>query len=849
MKKSATPLGLNGIYVGRGDAATDRRGLSPSRGSSSLEGNQQTNSASTTVGNNGGNTTQRTQFMNNTQMSIRSRSPSSANQNISPTRQSAVNITSNQTANTSITQRPSVPPSRTTTNNLNVNLTDKASPSAPPATMTNAPPRPTNEKNSKSSSVENQSSQSKPRNTSPSPAADLPRDSTSRQKSPQRSPVRPSSSEKKLKLKEAVVGKTLRSQKMELRLKSAAERQSESTQSQYHVDYEDASRVSSSASGSWESSGRTKVYTPDTNTYGVSGSLSNRTKRILEKQQKIHGLTAERGNGTHSEKGADPPKVVAKPHDNEKRNPVAPPLSPITEVSETSSAYSFSSYADMPKSNMPPSQYPPYPPSPNGYPFHPGLPPPAYNGYYYPPPGYPYPFPQYPPYGPPQQNPYFMYPPPFQPHENPSLGVQLKAESPSVVRTSPDESFHPSLSFESTESNSDSEPPPNEEGDAMALAKQLMLLQNVMTPNQSNESVEQNPMVVFFSQLLKQQQSVPSPTQNGSAVDNTTEENKKLQDQIYILQEQISQMQLQQQQQLQQHSNFLSQLSSSSSSRHITPQSSNDLISVDEPVEAVIAEILEELIESSERDVAIKEERERKVREKEVLEMNRRLLEQIEKLTTEVTTIKQTPLSVATESHVVPPSSPASIPFTPNTELEYQQAAKEHKIRTGKELPRVLYRLIPNRSKFKGANELFDSDVDLVVEIASAIKAKEESLMTPDERESFDPTLSFEYYELAKNSLSSETPDIDGIVSRRVRPNRGSKFSVDNPLLQTQDDISVGSSISTSSSISTVNVSKERNIRRYTKRTSKDDMDIDSKLLFLASSCRPVKWNGRNKKI
>lgn len=42
---------------------------------------------------------------------------------------------------------------------------------------------------------------------------------------------------------------------------------------------------------------------------------------------------------------------------------------------------------------------------------------------------------------------------------------------------------------------------------------------------------------------------------------------------------------------------------------------------------------------------------------------------------------------------------------------EMREMAEEHRRRTGKELPRVLYRLVPHRSKFRRANELFDSNI------------------------------------------------------------------------------------------------------------------------------------------
>ena len=86
------------------------------------------------------------------------------------------------------------------------------------------------------------------------------------------------------------------------------------------------------------------------------------------------------------------------------------------------------------------------------------------------------------------------------------------------------------------------------------------------------------------------------------------------------------------------------------------------------------------------------------------------------------------------------------------------------------------------------------------------------------------------------------TTESEDFLQEPRRPNRGSKFSIENPLLQTQDDISIRTTqLNISSSTSPY--------PRKTKRLSKDDLEIDTKSLLMASACRPVKWNGRNKKI
>jgi hypothetical protein len=909
MKKSAVPLGLSGIYVGKGDAvaasvnsnalntniqATERRlpqqSFSPTRG------------ASVTTNNSPGHQI----LLQNTQMTVR-RSVSPSQKNVSPIRQTSMTVST----------RPSMSPPRES----------ESRSSSPPAHPT--PPA-------------SQSTCSKPKNngaTTPSPSNSKPkhRSSTSAESTASRSPARQRAppahlqhvaSEKKLKLKEAVLGKTLRSQKMEKRLKSAAERNSESVQSQSFSESDDISHVPSTASSSYESSGRNKVYAPDTNTYGASGALSGRTMRILEKQHKLEGIPKPEMISAPPPKKEEPRKVNVRGTDGERdrRNP--PDLSPIEErESEASSVFSptsRTSHSPPPMQYMiPPSHYPPH--QPYGYPFHhqgypSGYPPPSGypgSGYYTPPghPGYPsYPPHNFFPYGPPHGYP--MYPPqsqgsvdstaifPQYQHTHPAPAPRVSSpDHLSTSQTALNINTHTPEDITDCEASIDEQAeaqPPNL--DSLMMAKQFMILQNSMNaappPSGDDDPGESNPLVMFFHQILKQQQqqqqqqqqksqqeqedleaspsaattAVPSAAPLLVDVSSQAEENRKLQEQVKFLQDQITQIQQQQQAQ-----RLLTQLSSSSSlsSTASGRSSGTELLGSKEQEEnpdQVIAEIIEEILEETERDLLIKEKLEKRARELEALEINKRLLAQIQKLTEEVTTIKQLPAATFSPTAAAPETTPTLVspdpPFTPNSERAYQLAAKEHRSRTGKELPRVLYRLVPNRSKFKGAGELFHSDIDLVMEIASALKKeasnatlggtgtgtgdKDHESTDVDNRYSCDHTVTFDYYEMAKNSLSAATEVEEGgggggKPSQRAQ--RGSKFSVENPLLQTQDDISVGTSSSTSSpSVSHSSLSPSSVLR--SKRGSRDDLELDaSKSLLLAAACRPVRWTGRTKKF
>jgi hypothetical protein len=803
MKKSAVPLGLNGIYIGKGGNATSATpAISSARTPSPVP------PTSTTPATAAPTTSQNIitpsklvipqVFAQNAQMTVRSTSPatppaSSSNQrkSLSPQRQS--NISS---------QRPSTSPKRDTNSQV------KHVPVPAPAPQ----PQPSTAKPSATSATH-----------SSIPTA------------------RPQSSEKKLKLKEANVGKTLRSQKIEMRLKTAAERTSESI---YSGRDDDVSHVASSTSGSIEPSGRLKVYTPDTNTYGGNGTISNRTKRILEKQQKLEGLTKA------PNQPQPPPQAQAQLKKTDTPNPSSE-LSAIEEddsetsslPSSSSSSSSASSKPQMGLESAPMNyphlphhhQFPPHLAPYGGYPYPPGYPPPhpGFGGYPAPHHGYPQLPPGYPGYYPPPSA-YPSYPPPnYYPPYGPAAGGPGYGMYPSQPQsdgngTAPSRSGPPDGRLERQLSGGQS-------------------LDHELPPG----SEENNPMMIFLAQLFKQQQQLQSPSSPGVGPSHDDEEARRLHEQVKELQEQVSLMQ--QEQLLQKRQTLRSNSSSQSSfpsTPPITPQSSRELPTEDHPPDlssGLVSELIEDLIDQTVSEAMDRERQEKKARELETLDLNRKLLIQIQKLTEEVTTLKQAsplpvapPLSLDTTALISPTSaataSPLSDrvpPFTPNSEKDYQLAAREHKARTGKELPRVLYRLVPNRSKFKGANELFDSEIDLVVEIASALKAK--GAMTggsgggDDERESSDHTVSFEYYETAKNSLS--TPG-------GSRPARGSKFSIENPLLQTQDDISVRSSSASTSSTPPVR----------SKRESKDDLELDSKSVLLAAACRRVRWNGKHRK-
>ena len=86
------------------------------------------------------------------------------------------------------------------------------------------------------------------------------------------------------------MGKTLRSQKMEARLRHASE---DNCSYSVRESCESASEASYSVYGD-STGGRGKIYEPDTSTFGVGGALPGRTQRILEKQKKLEGLLEHR---------------------------------------------------------------------------------------------------------------------------------------------------------------------------------------------------------------------------------------------------------------------------------------------------------------------------------------------------------------------------------------------------------------------------------------------------------------------------------------------------------------------------------------------------------------------------
>jgi hypothetical protein len=879
MKKSSVPLGLNGIYVGKGggttttitsSTATTRTPLPTATISTSpLLTTSSTPERRISQNISPSRVTIPPAFAQNTQMTVRSTSPATSNprKSLSPQRQS------------NLRSSPSAPAPPTHAVLISAPATHR--PSTSPQRETRPPLK-------------------------PAPASSPPPQSASSKSSPPPPSRSPQPSEKKLKLKEASVGKTLRSQKMEMRLKTAtAERGSESTAT-HSISYsghdDEVSHVASSTSGggtsfTMEPSGRSKVYAPETNTYGGNGTISNRTKRIIEKQQKLEGISK-----TPSQKLAPPPQETVTEKEKEKGLEL---LSAIEE--DDSETVTSAAPAKLDSSQAaPPHQSPPYfPPygggGGGGYPFPPpgypqpgygGYPPQLYSGYppgpgYYQPPAYaPFPpQPNYYPYGPGPGG-YGMYPQPMPPDGASQAGSQIwrGAEGGDSAQ----------LHQHYSQSHCPVSPP---HLDALVMAKQYMQLQQESPSSPASAAVASAPslsggagdeaantVMLFLAQLFKQQQqqqSSPSPRDEGG-------EGLGLQEQVRALQEQISLMQQEQllQRERQEAAATAAIIrSNSSSSSHsstplITPQASKELSTEDaEAVAAgaasdtttggVVSSIIGELIEQSVSDVVERERQEKKARELETLDLNRQLLAQIQKLTEEVTTFKQSPptppsaqapsLGIDLPSPTLPsPSSLSSLvpPFTPNSEKEYQQASREHKTRTGKDLPRVLYRLVPNRAKFKGAGELFDSEIDLVVELASALKAKAKGTSSSggrggsgvwggdDERESYDHTVSFEYYESAKNCLYGEgyhEEEGGGTSSKLSRPQRGSKFSVENPLLQTQDDISVHSSSSLSNSFFPSSSVRPR-------RESKDDLELDTKSLLLSAACRRVRWNGGHRK-
>jgi hypothetical protein len=146
---------------------------------------------------------------------------------------------------------------------------------------------------------------------------------------------------------------------------------------------------------------------------------------------------------------------------------------------------------------------------------------------------------------------------------------------------------------------------------------------------------------------------------------------------------------------------------------------------------------------------------------------------------------------------------------------EMSEAAEEHRRRTGKELPRVLYRLVPHRTKFKRANELFESNIH-----ADQISGDDESLHSCtsetirsylSKQESGRFSRSSSKASMAESIFSTHTSSTGGTPSLHHQHSlpislastgvagapasaqpivvpRQSRFSCDNPLHKTKDD-------------------------------------------------------------
>jgi hypothetical protein len=193
-----------------------------------------------------------------------------------------------------------------------------------------------------------------------------------------------------------LVGKTLRSQKMELRIRAARE----------NGDVESSASTTSSESGQSETEtnpssnqpSRAKIYEPDMSTYGISnGTLANRTKRILEKQAKIEGVGKNKNqDGSKGDKTPSSPSPEATEKEGDKKEKIVEE----NKVEQPASSAN-NSHSGEANHNHPPNPFPyPYPyPPPYGYPPYPNssspmsMPPFGYPPNY--PPGYPSHYPGY----------------------------------------------------------------------------------------------------------------------------------------------------------------------------------------------------------------------------------------------------------------------------------------------------------------------------------------------------------------------------------------------------------------------------------------------------------------------
>jgi hypothetical protein len=199
------------------------------------------------------------------------------------------------------------------------------------------------------------------------------------------------------------VGKTLRSQKMEMRIRAAAVESEETDESPPHSSPSSSESEQSSSESTPSSNlpSRSKIYEPDLATYGISnGTLAGRTKRMLEKQAKIEGIGRKGSPDNSQGNGKNIPSEIAE---GQKESPLVVEEVPLDTKSSTAPPAPNTSVDEtkLQSSNLfpypypyPPYGYPPYPggpshpPSPFGFPpgypmmQMPGYPPSAYPGYY-----------------------------------------------------------------------------------------------------------------------------------------------------------------------------------------------------------------------------------------------------------------------------------------------------------------------------------------------------------------------------------------------------------------------------------------------------------------------------------
>mmetsp|Transcript_9943 Transcript_9943/g.14986 ORF Transcript_9943/g.14986 Transcript_9943/m.14986 type:complete len:799 (+) Transcript_9943:201-2597(+) len=780
MKKSTTPLGLNGIYVGRDQSASlsQSSGHEASRPAPSTTSTQNVTFAPLPSSAHPPYSPISTPTSNASSQSA-SRSPPNLYGN-------PVNYTSN-----GVRSPPNVHVSASsTTSQSPANSINSHSPSPSSHPDINVSPVRASSSGTRPSAADRRSSSS--RSPVPHHRAHTRTHSPARPQDPaMRSPQRMTSSSdatssysgNKLTVKDAVVGKTLRSKKMEIRLQSSqmSGRDSDYTASSCGSSYvssaQDASErgstvASSIASRSYGS--RKKIYEPDTSTFGVGGQLPMRTQRMLEKQKKIEGIT----RGRHRQRDSED-------EDSASDSPSTSPLPPIPDEEESdekddtrSSKASHPVYYVVTGNGQPGSNANPS--------FH--------NSY---------------------------LPPGFDPRVLESLqhmsggsgfgsdadvggsassGIDASSSQPTAQSTSPSSRPLPSglpsgitlqtlvmaqqlaALDEQLKAMPEISPPPV---DSLGIDIQTLLMAKQLSAL-SSQALDGGDIQSLFKQLLAQR-GAPPPASNSEIV--------ALQQQIQALQQMLAQHQQQPE---------ASPSSSTLSAPPSAPAPPDEEEVVPDP-----APVLDDGEPETHSDAGTADTT-------SPSKPRPQLFPTLYRGYSRLDSKPPTPPSLHSDTGFLSFKPPQVM--TP----EMEEMAKEHRARTGKELPPVLYRLVPHRSKFRRANELFEADIDM--KVLKEKQREEEELLAAEERE---PTLSMagSQYEPAVNGglavLESEMGD--------QLQKRGSKFSIDNPLLKSQDDFWL---------------EPDTTDRVKVKRSSRDDLEIERKssILGLNASYKPVKW-------